>query len=83
MTSLNVRKKWALKKRNFMDDVVIVKVENSQRCKWPLGRVTKTFPGRDGMVQSVELQVSNEEKLKRAILTIPISKLVLLVAAGE
>ena len=60
------------KKRNsLVDDVVMMKIENSQR-----GRVSKTFPGQDGMVWSVRLKVLNEDEVETR-------ETRFLVAAGE
>ena len=82
LSTLQSRMKWALKKRNFsVNDVVILKTDNHQRCEWPLARVTKVFPGDDGMVRSVQLVMSNEDRSKRVELTRPITKLVLLIEA--
>ena len=44
-------------------DIVLVK-DGSQtlvkipRCKWPLGRIVKVHPGRDGLVRSVDLYMT-------------------------
>ena len=75
--------KWALKKRNFsVNDIVIVKNDNQQRCEWPLARITKVFPSEDGMVRSVQLVTSGQDDRSKQIeLTRPITKLVLLVEA--
>ena len=36
--------------------VVLVEDVNQPRLKWPLGLVTQVFPGRDGVVQTVEVK---------------------------
>ena len=56
-------------------DVVLVVDNNSPRGRWLLGRVIKTFPGRDGKVRVAEI------KTKNSTLTRPISKLCLLEEA--
>ena len=49
--------------------VVMIREDNLVRMKWPLGVVTKLFPGRDGNVRSVEL------KTAKGTLVRPIQKL--------
>ena len=36
--------------------VVLVREDNIPRMKWPVGLVTKVYPGRDGVVRSVQLK---------------------------
>ena len=55
--------------------LVLVVDNNSPRGRWLLGRVIKTFPGRDGKVRVAEI------KMKNSTLTRPISKLCLLEEA--
>ena len=59
---LNSRKKWNLCHIDFeVGDVVIVVDPQSPRGKWPLGRITKTFPGNDGHVRVVKVKVGQHE----------------------
>jgi hypothetical protein len=37
-------------------DVVIVRSDERNRAKWPLGIVEKLFPGKDGVVRAVKLR---------------------------
>ena len=37
-------------------DVVIVKCEEKNRGRWPLGIVQELYPGRDGVVRAVKLR---------------------------
>ncbi|XP_067649100.1 uncharacterized protein [Haliotis asinina] len=58
LPTLNVRKKWVTPSRDFkVDDVVILVSQDNPRGTWPLGRVVKTYPGKDGHVRVVEVQV--------------------------
>ena len=58
--SLIIRQKWHTAHRNVqVGDVVIVGDSNAIRGNWRLARVTKTFPGEDGLVRKVELQYKN------------------------
>jgi hypothetical protein len=75
LPSLQKRVKWTKPERNLQcGDLVLVICENVARCKWPLGRITKVFPGPDGFVRSVEL------KMASGTYTRPIAKLCLLEA---
>ena len=66
-----IREKDSLK----IGNLVLVVDNNSLRGRWLLGRVIKTFPGRDGKVRVTEI------KTKSSTLTRPISKLCLLEEA--
>ena len=71
---LQIRQKWNKIKRNIsVGDVVLVADMNSPRCRWPLGRVTETFPDKKGFVRSVMV------KTAVSVLKRPISKLVLVL----
>ena len=58
LNSLQARTKWQSTTTNLqVDDVVAIKpVDKFLPCHWPLGRVSKTMPGKDGRVRVVELQ---------------------------
>ncbi|XP_078345136.1 uncharacterized protein LOC144667518 [Oculina patagonica] len=47
-------------------DVVILKSEDKNRGKWPLGIVQELYPGRDGVVRAVKLR-SGKSFLERAV----------------
>lgn len=65
--TLQQRKKWRQSKDNIqVGDVVLITEENYPPTHWPLARVTKTFPGGDGLVRVVELKVKHG-LTKRAI----------------
>lgn len=58
LPSLNARKKWFREQENFQEgDVVIVMSPETPRGRWPLGRITKVYPGQDGKVRVVDVQV--------------------------
>ena len=46
--------------------LVLVREEGKPRLQWPLGIVTKTFAGRDGLTRAVELK-TNKGKFTRAL----------------
>ena len=74
--SLQERTKWNGKKRNLaVGDVVLMKEEDVPRNKWPLGVVRHAIVSEDGLVRTVEVQMtSSKGTLKR-----PAAKAVLLV----
>ena len=58
---LNVRSKWRKEQKKVkVDDVFIVLDESTPRATWPLGRVTATFPGSDGVVRSVDIRIAGK-----------------------
>ena len=78
---LQTRNKWKTPTRNFkVNDVVLVKEDNTPRNMWPLARITNVFPDEhDNLVRIVEIKTaSSKSSLKR-----PIHKLVLLVGSDE
>jgi len=53
LPTLQLRDKWIEIKRNLKEnDIVLILDEATPRLAWPLGRVLKTLPGRDGLVRS-------------------------------
>ena len=56
LQSLQTRTKWQNPKRNLqIGDIVIDKDDDLQRNKWPLAKVTNTYPSDDGLVRKVEI----------------------------
>lgn len=63
MHTLQPRKKWHQSQQNLsVGDIVLLKDVETHRNHWPLGRVTKTFPGKDNLVRKVEVCVSKVGK---------------------
>lgn len=77
---LQGRQKWMEKTRNFeVGDIVLIKEENLSRNQWKLGKVTETFPSKDGLIRTVNVRLSPcKTSLQR-----PITKLVLLIGVEE
>ncbi|XP_071095446.1 uncharacterized protein [Haliotis cracherodii] len=70
LPTLNVRKKWVTSSRDFqVDDVVIVVSQDNPRGTWPMGRILKTYPGKDGHVRVVDVKVGGSR------LTRPVTKI--------
>ena len=67
LPSLQTRNKWHKPRENLQSgDVVIVISPDSSRGTWPLGRVTETFPGKDGFTRVVNVRIG-DKVLKRSI----------------
>lgn len=79
VTQLFKRLNWKNPVENVkVNDVVIVKYENRLKkerdyLRWPMARILKVYPGKDGLVRSVEL-----ETIEGAILRRPIHRLCIL-----
>ena len=76
-------KKWHNTHRNFeKDDVVIVEDQNTVRGCWKLGRIREVYPGRDGLVRDVDVEIVAKYGVKNC-LSRPIRKLVLILPKDE
>ena len=60
-----------------MGDIVLAISPESPRAQWPLARVLEVFPGQDGHVRVVKLQVGKDTIVR------PISKCVPLESNRE
>ncbi len=73
---LQERQKWTKPRKNFtVNDIVIIMDPSAPRSSWLMGRVTKPFPDRRGVVRSVQL------KIKTGFLERPVTKLCMLLEA--
>ncbi|XP_033991975.1 uncharacterized protein LOC117487461 [Trematomus bernacchii] len=76
---LKTRHKWRSKRSNLQEgDIVLLKDNQAQRNEWPMATITKTFPGRDGLVRKIEVEIS-KDKTKR-IFSRPVTEVVLLLS---
>ena len=58
LPGLNTRQKWFQTQRNVeIGDVMLVISPDISRGNWPLGRVLEVYPGQDGHVRVVKIQV--------------------------
>ena len=56
--SLSPRQKWFKMKKDIKPgNTVLVLSPDTTRGRWPLGRILEVYPGKDGHIQSVRLQV--------------------------
>ena len=70
--SLSTRKKWFHEKNLEVDDIVLLISPDSHRAHWPLGRVIEVYPGKDGQVCSVKLQVGDKQLVKPVVKLCPL-----------
>ncbi|XP_046556878.1 uncharacterized protein LOC124266109 [Haliotis rubra] len=57
LPTLQLRQKWFQSTVNLkVGDIVLIMNENVPRYVWPLARVTQVYPGRDGLVRTVEVK---------------------------
>ena len=74
LSTLRKLVKWQQPTRNTsVGDIVVLHEDNMIPTKWPLGRVTETFSGSDGLVRVVSVKTQN------GIFKRPIHKLALLL----
>ena len=79
MTALTERRKWRTRSQTdaLIGDLVLVVEDNLPRGRWILGRIVKTFPGDDGLIRTVEVQ------MKQGTFKRPVAKLCLLEEADR
>ncbi|KAF6027175.1 hypothetical protein EB796_014518 [Bugula neritina] len=82
------RQKWTDVQGNIkVGDIVSVVDENTARNDWKIGRVSNTFPGKDGLVRKIEITLGNRWLDRKGkpiepptVLSRPISKVILLLS---
>ena len=53
---------WVVEKRNVrVDDVVVMKDENTVRGSWTVGRIVSIYRGEDGKVRNVKIKTATSE----------------------
>lgn len=68
LSQLHARYKWKFPRVNIsVNDIVAIRKESTPSGKWPLGRGTEIFPGKDELVRSVRLQTSTGD-FERAVM---------------
>ncbi|XP_055910779.1 uncharacterized protein LOC129945147 [Eupeodes corollae] len=67
LIQLRKRPKWLEKSKNIQpNDVVILIDENQPPCRWLMGRIVKTYPGRDGLVRVASV-ITAKGEFKRPV----------------
>ena len=73
LPSLTKRVKWNSEQRDTEIGVLVLLADsNTPQGQWKMARITKVFPGEDGVVRVAEI------KTEAGILTRPVTKLCLL-----
>ena len=96
---LQATHKWKEKRDNLcVGDVVVMQDASKFKTHWGMARVVKVFPGKDGLVRAVEVEVTkavmpdkvpgraaewNKIKIKKSTLRRPVTKLALLVPSSN
>ncbi|OXA42875.1 hypothetical protein Fcan01_22293 [Folsomia candida] len=74
-----VQKKSETKSRPpQVGDIVLVGSENKKRFEWPLGKIMKLFPGKDGKIRVAEVKICKNprgQNFSTTILTRPLQRL--------
>ena len=91
LLSLQTRQKWTRPRKNLqVNDVVIVKDEDTPRNQWKMCRIIEAQPDQDGLVRKVMLDVGNpnltpDGRRRQPLSTLerPIHKLVLLISEDQ
>nr|XP_055050912.1 uncharacterized protein LOC129436685 [Misgurnus anguillicaudatus] len=61
LPTLQTRQKWMKDSENLTPGTIVMIVDHHlPRAQWPVGKVITTYPGSDGRVRSVEIQVKNK-----------------------
>ena len=50
-----------------LGDLVLLRQDNVRRLFWPLGRITRLYPGKDHVVRSVDVKMQDGTILKRSV----------------
>ena len=71
--SLSGRKKWFKERKNLqVGDIVLLVSPENQRAQWPLARILETYPGKDGFVRSVKVQVGDKQLIRPIVKLCPL-----------
>ncbi len=73
LQSLQARKQWKKERCNIKEkDIVFVKDETIATGRWPLGIITKVFPGKDNLVRTVNVKVRGKEYKRSIHMMVPL-----------
>ncbi|XP_031755219.1 uncharacterized protein LOC116409808 [Xenopus tropicalis] len=82
LSTLQVRRKWQSDRPNInTGDLVLLKDQQTKRNEWPMGRVTKTFPDKDGKVRKVEIKIARDGS--STLFFRPVTELILLLQSED
>ena len=79
-----VQPKWHTSQRNMaVNDVVIIKDNDSLRGEWRMGRVVKAYKSKDGKVRKVDVMHRGTTYGKQLVIERPVQNLVVIVPVEE
>ena len=71
--SLSSRRRWYQSRKNLqVNDIVLLVSPESPRSHWPLGKVIEVYPGKDGHIRSVKLQVGDKQLVRPIVKLCPL-----------
>ena len=71
--SLSPRQKWFKMKKDIKPgNIVLVVSPDTPRGQWPLGRILEVYPGKDGHIRSVRLQVGEKQYSRPIVKVCPL-----------
>ncbi|KAI7812768.1 hypothetical protein IRJ41_008898 [Triplophysa rosa] len=77
LPNLQERQKWQKDSNNLsIEQAVLIVDPQLPRALWPVGKVTRIFPGPDGLIRTVEVQVQNQTYRRPVARLIPLPKLI-------
>ncbi|XP_043987727.1 uncharacterized protein LOC122839815 [Gambusia affinis] len=80
--TLQLRHKWQDKKQSLKEgDIVLLKDSQAKRNEWPMSIISKTIPGKDGLVRKVEVTTSHAGTKKT--FSRPVTEVVLLLSSEQ
>ena len=75
LTTLQHRPKWQdNKQQHAVNDIVIIKEENTPPMLWPLARITKIFDGNDKIVRVVQVRTQTGLYIRPVSRLVPLEK---------
>ncbi|KMQ85693.1 hypothetical protein RF55_15601 [Lasius niger] len=65
--------KWWTTPGNLQEgQLCLLKAETTPPCRWPLTRITRIHPGKDGQVRVVDVRTSNGELTRPVVKVVPL-----------
>ena len=72
-TQFKYYEEMAHERKNLqVNDIVLLVSLDSCRALWPLGHVIEVYPGKDGQVHSVKLQVGDRRLVRPVVKLCPL-----------
>jgi len=76
LPNLQARQKWETDKENLDSGQVVMIVDPQlPRASWPIGRITETYPGKDGKVRTTKVIIQGREYIRPVSRIIPLPEI--------